>query len=117
MGAATAEEFDIGVQLTVSGPKRRLVDLNLLLKLENLSIGLSQKQFRLILFGSQAQVTALEAELGRKAKLELLPMQAGDVPATEADTSLLEAATGFRPATPVEEGVRRFVAWYREYYG
>jgi len=64
-----------------------------------------------------AYIRALEAALGRKAKLELLPMQAGDVPATEADTSLLEAATGFRPATPVDEGVRRFVAWYREYYG
>ena len=51
-----------------------------------------------------------------KAKLELLPMQAGDVLATEADTRALDAATGFKPATPVEEGVRRFVAWYREYY-
>jgi len=38
------------------------------------------------------------------------------VRATEADTSALEAATGFRPSTPVEEGVRRFVKWYREYY-
>ena len=54
LGTATAEEFDIGVQLTVSGPKRRLVDLNLLLKLKHLPIGLSQKQLRLILFGSQA---------------------------------------------------------------
>ncbi|HUJ00434.1 MAG TPA: NAD-dependent epimerase [Usitatibacter sp.] len=64
-----------------------------------------------------AYIRALEAALGRKAKLELLPMQPGDVRATEADTSALEAATGFRPATPIEEGVRRFVAWYREYYG
>ena len=61
-------------------------------------------------------IHALEAALGKKAKLDLLPMQPGDVPATEADTSLLESATGFRPATPVEEGVRRFVDWYREYY-
>jgi UDP-glucuronate 4-epimerase len=43
-------------------------------------------------------------------------MQPGDVLATEADTSELEAATGFKPKTPVEEGIRRFVAWYREYY-
>jgi UDP-glucuronate 4-epimerase len=45
-----------------------------------------------------------------------LPMQAGDVPATEADTSALDAAVGFKPATPVEVGVRRFVDWYRDYY-
>ena len=64
-----------------------------------------------------AYIRALEAALGRKAKLDLLPMQPGDVRATQADTSALEAATGFRPDTPIEEGVRRFVAWYREYYG
>ncbi|QJR15667.1 NAD-dependent epimerase [Usitatibacter palustris] len=62
-------------------------------------------------------IEAIEAALGMKATLDLLPMQAGDVPATEADTSALEAAVGFRPSTTVEEGVRRFVAWYREYYG
>jgi UDP-glucuronate 4-epimerase len=63
-----------------------------------------------------AYIRALEAALGRKAKLDLLPMQAGDVEATEADTSALQQATGFRPETPVEEGVRRFVQWYRDYY-
>jgi UDP-glucuronate 4-epimerase len=62
-------------------------------------------------------IEALESALGTKARLQLLPMQAGDVQATEADTSALEQYTGFRPATPVEEGIRRFVAWYREYYG
>jgi UDP-glucuronate 4-epimerase len=61
-------------------------------------------------------IRALEAALGMTARLELLPMQAGDVQATEADTSALEAATGFKPATPVEEGVARFVAWYRDYH-
>ena len=61
-------------------------------------------------------IEALEAALGRKADLELLPMQPGDVEATEADTSALDAAVGFRPAMPVEEGVKRFVTWYREYY-
>ena len=61
-------------------------------------------------------IRALEAALGTKAKLDLLPMQAGDVLATEADTSALEAVTGFRPATPVEEGVKRFVDWYRGHY-
>lgn len=61
-------------------------------------------------------IRALEDALGKKAKLQLLPMQQGDVAATEADTSSLERDTGFRPRTPVEEGIRRFVAWYREYY-
>jgi UDP-glucuronate 4-epimerase len=63
-----------------------------------------------------AYIRALEAALGRKAVLDLLPMQPGDVAATEADTTALARATGFRPQTPVEEGVERFVAWYREYY-
>lgn len=62
-------------------------------------------------------IEALEEALGKTAQLDLLPMQAGDVPATEADTSALDAAVGFKPATPVEVGVRRFVDWYREYYG
>jgi UDP-glucuronate 4-epimerase len=61
-------------------------------------------------------VRALEAALGMKARVEYLPMQAGDVAATEAEVSALERLTGFRPATPVEEGVRRFVAWYRDYF-
>jgi len=63
-----------------------------------------------------AYIRAIEKALGVQAKLELLPMQPGDVAATEADTSALEAHTGFKPATPVEEGVRRFVEWYRAYY-
>jgi UDP-glucuronate 4-epimerase len=61
-------------------------------------------------------IRAIEKAVGREAKLEMLPMQPGDVRATEADTSALEAATGFHPSTPVAEGVRRFVAWYRDYY-
>lgn len=61
-------------------------------------------------------VEALESALGMTAQRVLLPMQPGDVPATSADVSELAEATGFRPATTVEEGVRRFVAWYRDYY-
>ncbi|HET7767599.1 MAG TPA: NAD-dependent epimerase/dehydratase family protein, partial [Chloroflexota bacterium] len=64
-----------------------------------------------------AYIRAIEDALGRKAKLQLLPMQAGDVAATEADTSALAAATGFKPRTPVAEGVARFVKWYLDYYG
>ncbi|MCZ2175311.1 MAG: NAD-dependent epimerase [Burkholderiales bacterium] len=62
-------------------------------------------------------IGALEAALGRQAEKRFLPMQDGDVPATYADTAELRAATGFNPATPVEEGVGRFVEWYRDYYG
>ncbi|MFN9631841.1 MAG: NAD-dependent epimerase [Cyanobacteriota bacterium] len=64
-----------------------------------------------------AYIEALEQALGITATKRFLPMQPGDVPATAADTSALEAWTGFRPQTPVEEGVGRFVAWYREFYG
>ena len=61
-------------------------------------------------------IEVLEQCLGRKAKLDLLPLQAGDVPATIADVSRLEAAVGFKPGTPVETGIARFVDWYRSYY-
>lgn len=61
-------------------------------------------------------IRAIEKAVGKKAKLDLLPMQAGDVAATEADTSALREVTGFAPDTPVEVGVKRFVDWYREYY-
>jgi len=61
-------------------------------------------------------IEVLEACLGRKAELELLPMQPGDVQATQADVSDLERDVGFRPATTVETGVQRFVEWYRQYY-
>ena len=58
----------------------------------------------------------LEKCLQRKAVVEFLPMQAGDVPATAADISAISTATGFAPSTPVEVGIARFVGWYREYY-
>jgi UDP-glucuronate 4-epimerase len=59
----------------------------------------------------------LERLLGRRAVKEYLPLQAGDVPATFASVDRLAAATGFAPTTPIAEGLARFVAWYREYYG
>ena len=61
-------------------------------------------------------ITILETHLGRKAKKNFLPMQAGDVPATFADVDALETAVGFKPATPIAEGIGHFVAWYRDYY-
>ena len=61
-------------------------------------------------------ISAIEGAVGREAVKNFLPLQSGDVPATSADVQELEAWTGFRPATPVPEGVRRFVAWYRAYF-
>ena len=61
-------------------------------------------------------IAALERALGRKAKLDLLPMQPGDVPSTMADVTQLERETGYRPRTTVDEGVARFVEWYRDFY-
>jgi UDP-glucuronate 4-epimerase len=62
-------------------------------------------------------IAILERCLGRKAKLDLMPMQPGDVVSTMADVSALEEAVGFRPDTPLETGIGRFVEWYREYFG
>ncbi|MGF7161655.1 UDP-glucuronate 4-epimerase [Rhodoligotrophos appendicifer] len=58
-------------------------------------------------------VETIERCLGRTARRNMMPMQKGDVPATYADHRLLEHLTGFRPSTPVTEGVEKFVAWYR----
>jgi UDP-glucuronate 4-epimerase len=62
-------------------------------------------------------VHAIEAALGRAATINLLPMQPGDIPATFADIDDLARDVGFAPNTTIEDGVARFVAWYREYYG
>jgi UDP-glucuronate 4-epimerase len=61
-------------------------------------------------------IEVIEQCLGRKAVVELLPMQPGDVQATIADVSSLKKATGFRPNTSVETGVAKFIDWYRDYY-
>jgi UDP-glucuronate 4-epimerase len=61
-------------------------------------------------------VALLEKELGRTAQKDMLPMQPGDVLETFADVTDLMRDTGFAPSTPIEEGVRGFVAWYREHY-
>jgi UDP-glucuronate 4-epimerase len=61
-------------------------------------------------------IEVLERCLNRKAVMQMLPMQPGDVQATAADVSTLERAVDFRPRTSVEDGVARFVAWYRDFY-
>ncbi len=62
-------------------------------------------------------IAVLERCLGRKAELQMLPMQPGDVISTMADVTELEKATGYRPTTTVEVGIARFVEWYRSFYG
>lgn len=61
-------------------------------------------------------IETIEKCLGKKAKKNLLPIQAGDVPATYADVDDLIHDVGFKPATTIKEGIKRFVKWYREYY-
>jgi len=61
-------------------------------------------------------IRAIESATGKKAQLNLMPAQPGDVPATWADIDDLQRDVGFRPHTPLSEGIPRFVAWFREYY-
>lgn len=61
-------------------------------------------------------IEVIEEELGRKAEMEMLPMQDGDVPDTSADVEALKVDTGYEPSTPIEVGIPKFVKWYREYY-
>lgn len=61
-------------------------------------------------------IAALEKALGKKAEMDLLPLQPGDVPDTYADVSDLVAHFDYKPSTPVEQGVANFVAWYRDYF-
>jgi len=62
-------------------------------------------------------IAAIEQAMGKKAKKNYLPMQAGDVPATYADVQDLMQDVGFKPSTPLQEGIGKFVAWYKDYYG
>jgi UDP-glucuronate 4-epimerase len=81
----------------------------------------SQAPYRIYNIGNEQPVEllryieVLEQCLGRKARMEMLPLQAGDVPDTEADVSNLIDAVGYRPNVSVEEGVRQFVEWYLSY--
>lgn len=83
----------------------------------------SNAPYRLFNIGNNAPVKlsdyieAIEEALGKPAIKELLPLQPGDVPDTYADSSALAQAVGYRPSTPVKEGVANFVAWYRDFYG
>ncbi len=82
----------------------------------------SHAPYRVFNIGNQNPVPllefigAIEAATGKAAEKNLLPMQPGDVPATSADVSALQAWVGFSPATSIQDGVSKFVAWYRDYY-
>ncbi|MBS0447000.1 MAG: NAD-dependent epimerase [Proteobacteria bacterium] len=84
--------------------------------------GTSNVPFRVFNIGNHHPVplmdfiACIEKALGRTADKNLLPLQDGDVPATYADVESLEQWTGFKPATSIETGIGRFVAWYRDYY-
>ncbi len=90
---------------------------------ENPDPASSPAPYRLLNIGNSSPVKlmdfirALEDTLGKKAILNKMPMQAGDVPATWADVSDLTHLTGYKPSTDVETGIRNFVEWYRKYYG
>ncbi len=62
-------------------------------------------------------IACIEKALGREAKKNFLPLQPGDVPKTYANVDALVADVGFKPATPIEDGIAKFIAWYRSYYG
>lgn len=85
--------------------------------------GRSDAPFRIYNIGGDQPVELLrfidllEQALGRRVEKNLLPMQPGDVEATWADVSALRAATGWQPRVGIEDGITRFVAWYRDYYG
>jgi UDP-glucuronate 4-epimerase len=85
--------------------------------------GTSSAPYRVYNIGNSSPVrltdyiAAIERSLGKKAQINLLPLQPGDVERTVADVEDLTRDVGFAPHTPVEEGIERFVAWYREYYG
>jgi UDP-glucuronate 4-epimerase len=61
-------------------------------------------------------IGAIETALGQEARKEMLPLQQGDVPATYADIDDLVRDAGFKPSTPIQEGIARFITWYRAYY-
>ena len=82
----------------------------------------SNAPYRVFNIGNHDPVTlmqfieAIEDAIGVKAQKNFMPLQDGDVPATHADVDELQAWTGFKPAMPVPQGIKNFVAWYRAYF-
>ncbi len=100
-------------------PPERVKDVNDIAKGDSLS---EVAPFRILNIGNSEPIelmdyiAAIEAAIGRPAEKIFREMQSGDVPATYADTSLLVELTGYSPTTSVTEGIKKFVAWYRDYY-
>ncbi len=108
-----------GIRLLIDAVPRRVESADEIEEWDSLS---PVAPFRVVNIGNSSQVrlmdyiTAIEKACGREATKNFLPMQKGDVPATWADTTLLGKLTGYVPQTGVEEGIARFVEWYRDYY-
>jgi UDP-glucuronate 4-epimerase len=84
--------------------------------------GISPEPYRVYNIGNGSPVNlmdfikTIETELGMEAKKKMMPMQNGDVPVTWADCGALERDTGYHPCTDIREGVRQFIAWYKNFY-
>ena len=108
-----------GIRLLIDQVPRRPASAEAIIPGDSLS---PAAPYRIVNIGNSEKVrlrdfvAAIEEECGREAIRNYMPMQAGDVPATWADASLLKELTGYAPQTPLREGVRQFVAWYRDYY-
>jgi UDP-glucuronate 4-epimerase len=109
-----------GIRLLVDTPPVRPESAEDIAEYDSLS---PVAPFRVVNIGNSDKVRlmdfveAIEAECGREAVKNFMPMQKGDVPATWADATLLKELTGYQPQTDVREGIKHFVAWYRDYYG
>ena len=108
-----------GIRLLVDAPPVRPESRDDIPEWDSLS---PAAPFRVVNIGNSDKVRlmdfveAIEKECGREAIRNYMPMQKGDVPATWADATLLRELTGYTPKTDVREGIRQFVAWYRDYY-
>ena len=108
-----------GIRLLIDTPPVRPDSADDIPEWDSLS---SAAPFRVVNIGNSDKVrledfvSAIEEECGREAIRNYMDMQKGDVPATWADATLLEKLTGYRPQTDVREGIRQFVAWYRDYH-
>ena len=108
-----------GIRLLIDTPPERPADPEDIAEHDSLS---PAAPWRVVNIGNSDKVRlmdfveAVEAECGREAVKNFMPMQKGDVPATWADATLLKELTGYAPQTGIREGVKAFVAWYRDYY-
>ncbi len=108
-----------GIRLLIDAAPRRPESGDTIDEYDSLS---PAAPFRVVNIGNNDKVRlmdfveAIEAECGREAIKNFMPMQKGDVPATWADATLLQELTGYTPQTDVREGIRQFVAWYRDYF-